>query len=75
MEYTLDHVFDFKTDVQTEYDKNRLIALLLDREQIEDCSIDLDDIDSVLRVISSKLSGRQITELINQQGFSCTELE
>lgn len=75
MEYTLDHVFVFKTDVQTEYDKNRLIALLLDREQIEDCSIDLDDIDSVLRVISSKLSGRQITELINQQGFSCTELE
>jgi hypothetical protein len=65
----------FKTNINTETDKLLVKDTLVENTLIEDRSVNLEDIDKVLRVVSKHLSETQIIELINQSGFVCHELE
>ena len=71
----LTHILVFKTDIKTEEDK-LLIKNFLDKTSaIDEWSVDCDDVDCVLRVVSYTLSSEQIVQLITKMGFQCQELE
>lgn len=73
MPENFDHILLFKTNVNCQEDKFFLHAVLDGNPHIEQWSIDLEDVDRVLRVISYTLTHQQVTGLINKQGYSCIE--
>jgi hypothetical protein len=75
MTVNLTKIIVFKTNINTETDKLRVKDALGENTFIEDWSVDLEDVDKVLRVVSEHLTVAEITELINQSGFVCLELE
>ena len=69
-----DHILLFKTNINCQNDKQCLQAVLDNNPDIKQWSIDLEDEDFVLRIISYTLTHQQIIELINTHGFECCEL-
>lgn len=74
METNFDNLFIFGTNLQTEKDKQVISKVLNTNNQIERWNIDLEDIDSVLRVESRSLTAEQIIKIITEQDFKCSEL-
>jgi hypothetical protein len=69
-----DHILLFKTDIRTPSDKMAVrISLDLD-DRIQQWSIDQDDEDCVLRIVTPILKHHQIIDLITHHGFNCCEL-
>jgi hypothetical protein len=71
----LKDILVFKTNIDSEHDKERILAVLSDHDEIQEQNIDMQDVDRVLRVVSSSLTAKQIIAEINCRGFECTELE
>jgi hypothetical protein len=71
----LTHIRVFKTNIETETDRERIAQLLASEPHVEDWNIAMDDVDRVLRVVSHKLDAYQIIKLINNNGYECRELE
>ena len=65
----------FRTDIKTD-EKVDIIANLFKKYSIiSDWSVDTDDIDNVLRVVSTNnLSEKEIIEIVSAQGFICEAL-
>ena len=74
METNFDNLFIFGTNLQTEKDKQVISKVLNANHEIERWNIDLEDIDSVLRIESQSLTARQIIKIITEQDFKCSEL-
>lgn len=74
METNFDNLFIFGTNLQTEKDKQVISKVLNTNNQIEQWNIDLEDIDSVLRIESQTLTAEQIIKIITEQDFKCSEL-
>ncbi|WP_317896650.1 hypothetical protein [Aurantibacillus circumpalustris] len=70
----LTHILIFKTNIKSEEDKTHIAEFLSNNGDIEEWSVDCDDIDCVLRIVSHKLDAEGIIKLINQKGFRCEEL-
>jgi len=70
-----DHILLFKTDIRSEEDKRVLQPVLDKNKNIEQWNVDLNDEDYVLRIISYKLKHEQVIELVQDQGYMCTELK
>jgi len=68
------NVLVFKTNIRTETDTQIVKELLSAKDQIIQWSIDTEDKDCVLRVVSSHLAADHIIELINKKGYQCHEL-
>lgn len=71
----LTHIQIFKTNIKTADDKIKIAAALCTMAGIEEWSVDCEDIDCVLRVVSYTLSPSEIIKLITRTGFQCEELE
>ena len=71
----LNHILIFKTNIQTECDRQHLQNRLDTNDHILQWNIDLQDVDRVLRIISKTLTPQQIISIINHNGFECAELE
>ena len=56
-------------------DKLRLQDVLDMHPLIEQWSVDMEDADRIVRIISSRLDKKRIMELIAISGYSCHELE
>lgn len=69
-----EHIFIFKTNVQTDLDRLLLHRTLHEVAGIESWTVDMKDIDRVLRVISYSLRTDNIIHLVNSAGFQCAEL-
>lgn len=69
----LTHIQIFKTNIQAD-DKMLLKVFLDNNSAIEEWSVDCEDIDCVLRVVSYELSADEIIKLVNEAGFECQEL-
>ena len=66
----------FKTNINTESDVNIIKELLNSNPIIIQWSIELEDIDKVLRIEATKnLSKKDIIEKVKYTGFYCEELE
>ena len=74
METNSNTIFIFATNIKTERDKAIISAVLNDTPEIEQWSIDLEDIDSVLRIVSPTLNAEKIIQIIKEQDFKCSEL-
>jgi hypothetical protein len=68
-------VLVFKTNIRTESDKQHVKKVFDALQGIEEWSVDCEDVDCVLRVVSHVLSTSQIIELMTKAGFECLELE
>ena len=75
MTENLTHILIFRTNIDTETDKQRIKELMDILPAVECWSVDMDDIDRVLRVVSHTLTMEQLIHLINKAGYQCQELE
>ena len=75
MKTDLNNILIFKTNIQTEGDKQRIQSTLDADDTIQQWNIDLHDIDCVLRIVSDSLTTEQIIKVIKHSGFECAELE
>jgi len=73
METLPDNVLLFKTNIQTNDDKACLQQVLAPLP-IEKWSVDTEDVDCVLRIVSGRLQPADIIELVSRQGYQCSEL-
>jgi copper chaperone CopZ len=69
-----DHILLFKTNISCEADKAAVCAMLSNFNGVEQLTLDLEDEDRVLRIVSATLNHQQIINLINQHGYTCCEL-
>lgn len=69
-----DHVLLFKTNISCNGDKLFLHAVLDSNTDIEKWTLDLEDEDCVLRIISYTLTHQQIIILLTNHGYQCSEL-
>lgn len=64
-----------KTDISTKYDF-RIVKNYLSRYyKINNCTIDLDDIDKVVRVIGENIETNDVVDRIKSFGHLCEELQ
>ncbi|QXV65804.1 hypothetical protein INP83_01520 [Mucilaginibacter sp. 21P] len=69
-----EHILLFKTNINCDSDKQLLHTLLDNDHDIDSWSIDMEDEDCVLRIISPTIGHRQIIQLLNKHGHQCCEL-
>ncbi|WP_179005767.1 hypothetical protein [Winogradskyella forsetii] len=70
------HIHIFKTNIETMLDLDMLQLFFNANRNIIEWSVDLEDIDKVLRVDSRKnLSQIDIINQVKLMGFSCEELD
>ncbi|MCP2029662.1 nucleoid DNA-binding protein [Flavobacterium sp. HSC-32F16] len=69
------NVLIFATNIKTEKNKSKIATFLNANKSILQWSIDQEDIDCVLRIISEKLNAGQIIDLLNFHDFDCKELQ
>lgn len=74
METDLNAIHIFKTNIEEIIPNSALQNLLNSHAEIQQWSIDCEDIDRVLRVVSETLKPETIINLINENGHSCQEL-
>jgi hypothetical protein len=65
----------FKTDVTSKKKATRVGRLLSSIQTIKQWNIDLEDCDSVLRVVATRLKPGLVESLLVRAGFNCTLLE
>ena len=68
------HILLFKTNINSDSEKQFLHGLLDGNPDIKCWNIDMDDSDRVLRIVSATLSHAQIIEIIIHRGYQCCEL-
>lgn len=73
MDINIEHILLFKTDIRTEGDK-RYIGKVMAENQIEQWTVDLQDIDCVLRIVSPTLKLQDVISLVKENGYYCEEL-
>ncbi|TGD59510.1 hypothetical protein [Flavobacterium humi] len=74
MDTDLNHILIFATNIKTLSDKQKIAGLLDVNPAIQQWSIDQEDIDCVLRIVSPTLSVNQLIAIVNQYHFECKEL-
>jgi hypothetical protein len=75
MENQIENVLVFATNIRTEKEKQVISKILDDHSEINQWSLDQEDIDCVLRIESDTLSEKQIITLLDNQNFKCSALE
>lgn len=72
---TLMNILIFRTDISTQKEVKRVKPLFNERSNISQWSIDLEDIDNVLRLeVSDDVKEEDIISLVETCGFLCEEL-
>lgn len=72
-ELDLKHILLFKTNIQTVDDKSR-IAKVMAKQKIDQWTVDLHDVDFVLRIVSPVLKPEEVIHLVSETGYQCEEL-
>lgn len=74
MDIVSDHLLIFKTDIGKLCTNCEVHKTLDAHAEIEQWSIDAEDSDCVLRVVSPTLLPQEIINLVNSMGHKCAEL-
>lgn len=75
MKVAIDHIIICKTNIRTDLERQKVKDCLDNHPEILQWNIDQQDIDCVLRVISTTLDETAVITLIQQHGFDCAELD
>ena len=65
----------FKTNIYSSTEFSPVKNLLSDNYDIQNCTVDLQDSDKVLRVVGEGLKVNEIKDRVNKYGFLCEELD
>lgn len=65
----------FKTNISTLRDKHAVVAAIAGQFSASACTIDLEDCDKVLRVVSQQLEENQIIAFVRSLGYQCAMLD
>lgn len=65
----------FKTSIESDIEFRTVRKILGEKKRIEDCTIDLDDVDKVLRILTDAHTVSEIEEEVHGLGFYCKELD
>lgn len=65
----------FKTNIKTNEDLLMVNDVLNNHQHIQEWNIDMEDIDCVLRIVSSHITAHDIISIVTQAGYRCQELE
>ncbi|HSD64420.1 MAG TPA: hypothetical protein VLB50_11495 [Ignavibacteriaceae bacterium] len=65
----------FKTNIKSQKDFEEVKKTLSEKNVISECTIDLEDVDRVLRVLADSLTIQRVEQEILEMGFYCKELE
>lgn len=68
-------IFILKTNVNNNSEFSKVDGVLKKLPQIHQITVDLEDIDKVLRIECENLDLSKILEEVNQLGFFCEELK
>ncbi|KIA93561.1 hypothetical protein OC25_12360 [Pedobacter kyungheensis] len=68
------HILLFKTNITSEMANPSLCSLLNNNPGINSWTVDHEDIDRVLRIVSYTLSHAEIIHLLTSHGYECCEL-
>lgn len=69
-----DYVLVFKTTLRDREAVCRLAPVLDEAAGPDRWHVDLEDVDKVLRIETSRLLARQVTQLLGKAGYGCEEL-
>ncbi|HTN18009.1 MAG TPA: hypothetical protein VL092_10030 [Chitinophagaceae bacterium] len=75
MQTEMNSVLLFKTNIQSLADQFRLRVFLDKIKSIQRWTIDTEDIDCVLRIVSTNLHPAQVMQEIRLMGYECSELD
>ncbi len=67
-------VLVFRTNLQQAHDVERVTSKMNDEHRILQWTVDREDCDKVLRVVSDHMLPDEVAALIRQAGYSCEEL-
>jgi cell fate (sporulation/competence/biofilm development) regulator YmcA (YheA/YmcA/DUF963 family) len=70
----LNHILIFKTNIATAADRLLVGAVLDAHPLIVQWTVDMTDVDCVLRVVSRHLSTGEVITLVTGCNYACTEL-
>ncbi|WP_214225082.1 hypothetical protein [Pedobacter sp. B4-66] len=73
MEPDFKDILLFKTNIQTAEDKS-LIAKVMEKHNVKQWTIDQQDVDCVLRIVSPALKLEEVIHLVSKNGYQCEEL-
>lgn len=66
----------FRTNITTVQDRNNVINAISSQFNVKDCTLDLEDCDRVLRVVSLQSMAEQtIIDFVTRLGFYCDILD
>jgi len=71
----MQHVLIFKTNIATAQARSKVAPLLDQQPFIEKWTVDMEDVDCVLRVVAAEPVPDRIIALINASEYECAELE
>lgn len=75
MKQVLSDILLFKTNIKSLYGLQLIKSLFDKKETIQRWTIDTEDIDCVLRIVSHSLMPHDVIVEITQLGYYCAELE
>jgi len=65
----------FKTNITNLHDKLRVIGAIEANFSVLACSIDIEDCDRVLRIVSQQVGEEAIMAFVKTLGYHCTPLD
>jgi cell fate (sporulation/competence/biofilm development) regulator YmcA (YheA/YmcA/DUF963 family) len=71
---TISNILVFQTKVANSTEFSRLAEILDTSPEVQKWTLDQQDVDKVLRVISEELQPQDIVYLLNKNGLYCQEL-
>ena len=72
---SLENVLVLKTNISTKNQVEKLNFILSSHPKVSQWNIDLEDVDCVLRIVSTTITYHEVTDLVAQLGYFCCELE
>lgn len=73
--FPVENVLVFKTNITSLVEVNAIACVLDSSSHIYDWSVDLDDCDHILRVVSDSVCVEEVIACLRDLGFFCEELE
>ncbi len=71
----MDNILIFRTNISSALQKENLKAILNAMDHIEDWSVDMEDVDRVLRIVSRQPNTNEIISKLTNAGYECSELD
>jgi hypothetical protein len=65
----------FRTNIATQHDKKRVIGAIEANFSVLACSVDIEDCDRVLRIVSQQVGEDAIIAFVKRLGYHCDPLD